>query len=119
SITEKGMIIPTTSIGNSLSFAQQAKEIIVEINLAQTPMLRGVHDIYDLGQRGKRQPIHINDVGDRIGSEGIQVDLNKIKGIVFTNIPDDSSEITPPDKETNMIAQHLISFLRQEVEKGR
>src|SRR5699024_596955 len=119
SITEDGMIIPTTSTGNSLSFAQQAKEIIVEINLAQTPLLRGVHDIYDPGIRGERKPIEINHVKDRIGTEGILVDVEKIKGIVFTNSDDDPSPITPPDEETNMIAQHLISFLREEIKQGR
>ncbi|WP_423778634.1 hypothetical protein, partial [Enterococcus faecium] len=36
SITEDGMIIPTTSIGNSLTFAQHANSIIVEINMSQS-----------------------------------------------------------------------------------
>lgn len=119
SITEDGLIIPTTSVGNSLSFANQAEEIIVEINLAQTDLLHGIHDVYDPGLQGVREPININHVDDRVGEMGIRVDLDKIKGIVFTDIPDDPSPITPPDIETNMIAQNLISFLRSEVKAGR
>ena len=36
-ITEDGHIVPTTSVGNSASFAIFAERVIVEINLAQTP----------------------------------------------------------------------------------
>jgi succinyl-CoA:acetate CoA-transferase len=36
-IREDGGIIPTTSIGNSASFAMLAEKIIVEINLSQLP----------------------------------------------------------------------------------
>ena len=45
-ITEDGHIVPTTSVGNSASFAIFAKQVIVEINLAHNPNLEGLHDIY-------------------------------------------------------------------------
>ncbi|HJF31572.1 MAG TPA: acetyl-CoA hydrolase, partial [Sporosarcina psychrophila] len=57
SITEDGMIIPTTSVGNSLTFAQHAKAIIIEINMAQSTQLEGLHDLYDPGKQGERSPI--------------------------------------------------------------
>ena len=47
SVTEDGMIIPTTSVGNSLTFAQHAKSIIIEINMAQSTQLEGLHDLFD------------------------------------------------------------------------
>src|SRR5699024_4472963 len=40
SITEDGQIIPTTSIGNSLSFAENAEHIIIEINMSQSEKLQ-------------------------------------------------------------------------------
>ena len=40
-ITEDGMIIPTTSIGNSLAFSLNAKSIIIEMNMAQSAQLEG------------------------------------------------------------------------------
>lgn len=119
SITEDGQIIPTTSIGNSLSFVQHAKNIIIEINLAQTPQLEGLHDIYDPGQQGKRKPIPLLNVKDRIGTVGIPVDIDKVRGIVFTNQLDSPSTIVAPDEETQIMANHLIDFLRKEVEAGR
>ncbi|MGM8216414.1 acetyl-CoA hydrolase/transferase family protein [Bacillaceae bacterium W0354] len=119
SITEDGMIIPTTSVGNSALFAQYAKGIIVEINLAQATELAGVHDIYDTGKQGERGPIPLMKPSDRIGTKGIKVDVDKIKGIVFTNQLDSPSNIVPPDEETKIIAGHLIDFLKKEVEVGR
>ena len=119
SITEDGMIIPSTSVGNSLSFADSAKSIIIEINLAQSTQLQGLHDLYELGKQGERDPIPLKKVDDRIGSIGIPINVDKVKGIVFTNQQDSPSTIIPPDEETVMMANHLIAFLRKEVEAGR
>ncbi|WP_053361513.1 acetyl-CoA hydrolase/transferase family protein [Bacillus sp. FJAT-27251] len=119
SITEDGMIIPTTSIGNSLSFAQNAKNIIVEINMAQSTELEGLHDLYEPGKQGEREPIPLAKADDRIGLKGIKVDASKIKGIVFTNQEDSPSTIVAPDEETKIMAEHLLNFLRAEIEAGR
>ncbi|MFM1651087.1 acetyl-CoA hydrolase/transferase family protein [Brevibacillus sp. B_LB10_24] len=118
-ITEDGKIIPTTSVGNSGIFAAKAREIIVEINTAQPASLEGVHDIYDPGVQGERLPIPLTSVEQRIGDTGIQVDVSKIRGIVMTNQLDSPSTIVQPDAETEIMAGHLIEFLRQEVKAGR
>lgn len=119
SISEDGTIIPTTSIGNSLSFALHAKSIIVEINLSQSTELEGLHDLYDPGKQGERGPIPLIKADDRIGTIGIKVDPDKIKGIVFTNQEDSPSTIVAPDEETVIMAQHLMKFLRKEIQAGR
>nr|WP_295971512.1 acetyl-CoA hydrolase/transferase family protein [uncultured Bacillus sp.] len=117
-ITEDGMVIPTTSVGNSLTFATSAKSIIIEINMAQSPQLEGLHDLYEPKKQGEREPIPLVKPSDRIGTIGIPVDTDKIKGIVFTNQLDSPSTIVPPDDETVMMAQHLMTFLREEIELG-
>lgn len=119
SIAEDGLIIPSTSIGNSLSFAKNARHIIIEINLAQSTQLEGLHDLYEPGRQGERNPIPLTKAGDRIGIPGIKVDLDKVRGIVFTNQQDSPSTIVPPDEETAIMAQHLLRFLRGEIEAGR
>src|SRR5699024_6995544 len=119
SITDDGYIIPTTSIGNSLAFAEGAKHIIIEINMAQSEDLEGVHDLYSLEKQGVRQPIPLVNPADRIGQKGISLDMNKVKGIVFTDQADSPSTIIPPDEETQVMANHLIRFLESEVEAGR
>ncbi|MCW2277612.1 acetyl-CoA hydrolase/transferase family protein [Heliophilum fasciatum] len=117
-ITEEGHIIPSTSLGNSHIYAQQAQTIIVELNLAQNLALEGLHDIYDPGEQGHRLPIPLTSAGQRIGSTKIEIDIEKIKGIVITNRPDFTSEMTPPDAETEQMAEHLVQFLMEEVEQG-
>ena len=119
SITEDGMIIPTTSVGNSAIFAKHAKNIIVEINMAQPELFEGIHDIYDTGKQGERMPIPLTKADDRIGTIGIPVELDKIRGIVFTEQKDSASTIVQPDEETKMMADHLLEFLRSEIRAER
>lgn len=117
-ITEDGMIIPTTSVGNSSIFVAHAKQIIVEINTAQ-PDFEGMHDIYDLGPQGSRVPVQMTKPCDRIGTTGIPMDINRLKGIVFTHQLDSPSPNVGPDEETKTMANHLLDFLRNEVAHGR
>ncbi|MEK5176515.1 acetyl-CoA hydrolase/transferase family protein [Heyndrickxia sp. FSL W8-0496] len=119
SIDQSGYIIPSTSVGNSSIFVEKAKHVIVEINLAQPQALEGLHDIYESGKQGEREPILLKNVDDRIGSVGIPVHSDKIAGIVFTHQVDSASTIVPPDEETQIMANHLIRFLKSEVEAGR
>ncbi|WP_424475158.1 acetyl-CoA hydrolase/transferase family protein [Oceanobacillus kimchii] len=119
SITENGYIIPSTSVGNSVAFAETAKNIIIELNTAQPMELEGMHDIYSPGKQGDRDPIPLKEVDQRIGKIGIQVDMDKIKGIVFTHQPDSPSTIVPPDEETQNIANHLLNFFREEIKAER
>ncbi len=119
SVTGDGMVIPTTSVGNSLSFALNAKAIIIEINLAHQVNLEGLHDLYEPGKQGERGPIPLTKADDRIGTIGIPVDINKVRGIVFTDQLDSPSSIVPPDEETEIMANHLLEFLRKEVKVGR
>ncbi|MFD1031943.1 acetyl-CoA hydrolase/transferase family protein [Metaplanococcus flavidus] len=119
SITKDGMIIPTTSVGNSPIFAQYAKNVIVEINTEQPERLYRLHDIYDTGKHEGRLPIPLTHVADRIGTTGIPVDVEKIRGIVFTDQIDSPSMIVPPDSETEAIASHLLELMRSEIRAGR
>jgi succinyl-CoA:acetate CoA-transferase len=118
-ITEQGHIVPTTSVGNSASFAIFAKHVIVEINLAHNPNLEGLHDIYIPTYRPTRTPIPLTRVEDRIGSGAIPIDPAKIVAIVVTDKPDSPSTVLPPDGETQGIANHLIDFFKREVAAGR
>ena len=118
-ITEEGHIVPSTSVGNSAIFVEQAKEVIVELNVNQPLEFQGMHDIYLPENQGNRQPIPLTSPSDRIGKQAIEVNPEKIKAVVISEIPDQPSEILPPDEETKIMADHLMNFLREEVKKGR
>ena len=118
-ITETGAIIPTTSVGNSASFAILADQVIIEINLSQSLELEGLHDIFIPQLRPQRQPLPIMHVNDRIGTTAIHIPPEKIVGIVFTKKADSASTILPPDEDTAKIAAHLVEFFQHEVRDGR
>ncbi|MFU8927302.1 acetyl-CoA hydrolase/transferase family protein [Acinetobacter puyangensis] len=118
-ISKDGHIIPTTSVGNSASFAIFADQVIVEINTAVSEELEGLHDIYIPTYRPTRTPVPLTKVDDRIGTTAIVIDPAKIVGIVFNDTLDSPSTVTPPDEETQGIANHLINFFEDEVAAGR
>jgi len=118
-ITETGAIVPTTSVGNSASFAILADKVIVEINLTQPADLEGLHDIFIPRRRPQREPIPIMSARDRAGTSAIAIPPEKIVAIVITEKNDSSSPIQPPDDDTAAIARHLVGFFEREVKAGR
>lgn len=118
-ITEDGGIIPTTSVGNSASFAILADKVIVEVNLNQSLELEGLHDIYIPTKRPSREPIPVMSCDSRVGLPYIPIPAEKIAAIVITEKNDSASTVEACDDETNAIAVHLINFLKKEVEAGR
>lgn len=118
-IREDGSIVPSTSVGNTASFVQQARKVIVELNLAMPLALEGMHDIYLPGDRPQRQPIPLKSVSQRIGCTAISVDPERIAAIVITNSMDSPSSNLPPDPQTQAIARHVVDFFSAEVSAGR
>ncbi|MBN9025614.1 MAG: propionyl-CoA--succinate CoA transferase, partial [Rhizobiales bacterium] len=118
-ITREGGIIPTTSVGNSATFAILAEKVIIELNIGQPAELEGLHDIYIPTRRPHREPIPVVAPDSRVGLPFIPIDPAKIAAIVVTERQDSSAETTAPDAETQAIAGHLIEFLSHEVRKGR
>lgn len=118
-ITAQGGIIPTTSVGNSATFAILAEKVIVEINLTQPVELEGLHDIYIPTRRPFREPIPVVAPESRVGLPFIPIPPEKIAAIVVTAKLDSASTVLPPDPETAAIAGHLMGFLDNEVKRGR
>ncbi len=118
-ITEDGYLVPTTSVGNSPIYTVNAENIIVELNLAHSESLVGVHDIYIPEKQGERGIVPMMKPTDRIGEIGIKIDPEKVKAIVISNEQDAPSLIVDPDEETQTMANHLLNFFRDEIKAGR
>ncbi|WP_027961025.1 acetyl-CoA hydrolase/transferase family protein [Halomonas halodenitrificans] len=118
-ITEEGGIVPTSSVGNSASYAILADKVIIELNLDAPAELEGLHDIYIPQMRPTRPPIPVVAPDSRIGTPYIPIDPEKIAAIVVTRGKDSPSTVLPPDVDTQKIADHLIAFFAGEVQVGR
>ncbi len=118
-IEEDGSIVPTTSVGNSVSFAELADKVIIEINTTLPENIYGIHDIFLPENYPHRKQIPITAADVRVGRKSIALNPDKIAGVVFTDIKDSPADITPPDEKTTAIARHLIRFFEEEVRSGR
>ena len=119
-IREDGSIVPSTSVGNSKTWLDLAKKVIVEINDWQPTGLEGMHDIYyGTARPPQRKPIPLEHVDDRIGDTALKVDPDRIVAVVRTNAPDRNSPFNPVDATSERIAGHLIEFLQHEIANER
>lgn len=118
-ITEEGDIIPTTGIGNAATYVDVADKVIVELNVAKPMELEGMADIYMVGCPPDRKPIEITKAGDRIGTPYIKCGLDKIAGIVVTDMKDKTRPLGKVDEASKKISDNIIAFLDEEVKKGR
>src|SRR5690606_13218684 len=110
-IHEDGSLVLTTSVGNTASFVEQARKVVVELNLAMPLALEGLHDIYTPGARPAREPIPLTSVSQRIGAPVLRVDPERIAAIVITGSAGSPSGNLPPYAETPATAGHGVQFL--------
>ncbi len=118
-ITPDGRVYLTTSIGASPTYLHHAKKVIIEINRHQSPRLREMADIYRMPLPPHRNPIPVYEPLTRIGWPYANVDPAKIIGIVENDEADHVAEFTQPDTVSDLIADHLVKFLVQEMRCGR
>jgi succinyl-CoA:acetate CoA-transferase len=120
-ITAEGEIVPSTSVGNSRAYLENAEKIIIEVNEWQSEDLFGLHDVY-YGMEAlppNRVPIPITAPGDIIGQRTLRVDWNKVAGVVVTNKPDRNSPFKDLDQDSITIGKYFVDFLLDEVKAGR
>jgi succinyl-CoA:acetate CoA-transferase len=119
-ITEEGHLIPSSSVGNNLTWVEKADRVILEVNSWQSDRLEGMHDIYyGFQQPPNATPIPLLKPSDRIGSPYLKCPQEKIIAIVETNAPDRNAPFAEPDEACHRIATNILDFLDHEVRRGR
>lgn len=109
----------TAGIGIAPTIFRLAKNgVFVELNTWHSPRLIGMHDIYEIEQPWFRSPINITHPSERIGLPYIEVEPNRIAGIVECCIPDENRTMTPGTAIHDMIGQHMANFLIWNMKKG-
>jgi succinyl-CoA:acetate CoA-transferase len=118
-VLEDGRCIPSTSLGNNQTWIDCAEKIILEVNSTQPMELEGLHDVYyGLGLPPFRDPIPLTSPSQRIGIPHLKIPIEKVVGVVYTDVPDRASPFKAPDEISNRIAGHILEFLGWEVKKG-
>ena len=112
-------IVPTTSMGNSSSWVQSAKQVIIEVNVTQPEALEGMHDSYVPLDPPNRLPIPLVKPEDRIGTTYIPCDLCKVAAIVPCDITDKVRSLGEIDDEAKAMGANLVAFFKQEVAERR
>ena len=121
SITEDGMVVPTTSVGSTDCFLEKAKQILLEVNLAMPDGMEGNHDIYVPRRRlmPEAAVIPITEVYGKAGTIGCPIDPSKVVGIVITNKMDSASENKLADPAQDAMGANLREFFLGEIKSGR
>ncbi len=117
-VTEEGEIVPTCGVGITPTIARLAKTVIVELNSWHPKELKGMHDLVELSDPPHRREIPIYTVRNRIGSDHIKVDPQKIV-VVETNKPNEGSGFSPVDEITAQIGRNVVDFFVKEINEGR
>ena len=118
-ITDQGFVVPSICLGDEATFLRYADKVIIEINVNLPLELTGIHDVYIPESPPNRKPIPINSVTDRIGTPYIEVDPEKIKGVIISDKKTTSPQRPVIDDVSRKIAKNIISFFEKEVEEGR
>lgn len=117
-VTPDGKVYLTAAGGISPTIARLADKVIIEMNAAHSKNSIGLHDVYEPLDPPYRKDIPIYRAGDRIGVPYVQVDPNKIVGIVEVNKPDEARGFTAPDPVTDKIGQNVADFLAADMKRG-
>jgi acetyl-CoA hydrolase len=117
-IKEDGSIVPGASVGATPELIQLADKIIIEVNTS-LPNFDGLHDITMTDLPPRRKPYLITSVEDRMGTNSIPIDPEKVVGIIESDYQDQTTDNAPADEKSQMIASHLIEFFEHEVKHGR
>ena len=79
----------------------------------------GIHDVYEIEDHPYRTPIMIMKASDRIGKPYVEVDADRIKGIIECNIPDEARAFKAPDAITTQIGNNVADFLLANLKSGK
>lgn len=114
----EGWFVPSTSVGQVPAFVEAADRLIVELNHRQPLELQTLHDIYRPGRPPNRDPIPLSDPGERIGTNYVRFDPEKLSGVVETETADSTYSFRDPTDDDLAIAANLRSFLTEEMERS-
>ena len=117
-VRDDGSVVLGTGVGNTPTFTNCAKKVILELNQKLPKNLEGIHDIYVPLDPPVRSEIPVFKPSDRIGSPLLKIDPEKILGVVMTDQLDHILPFTEIDDTTRKIGENVCNFLIGEMHNG-
>ena len=118
-IEPDGKVYLTSAGGIAPTAARLAKKgIILELNAFHSTKSIGLHDVYEPLDPPQRKVIPIEHPSDRIGEIFLQLDPNKIVGVVECNLPDEARGFAEGDPVTDKIGENVAHFLMADMKRG-
>ncbi len=118
-VGSKAHIYLTAAGGISPTVCRLASEgIIIELNAFHSPKSKGLHDVYEIQDHPFRTPVPIVKASDRIGKPYIEVDADRIVGVIECDVPDEARAFKDADPITNQIGQNVADFLLYNMKQG-
>lgn len=115
----KVRIYLTAGIGIAPTVCRLARKgVFIELNTWHSTKLIGMHDIYEIEDPWFRAPIRITQPIEHIGMPFIEIDPERIAGVVECHLPDEGRPMTPANATTDRIGQHMADFLVWNMEQG-
>ena len=109
-LTTAGGIVPT--------IVRLAKRIIIELNRFHSPDSKLLHAVYECAEYPHRQPIPLLSVGQRIGTNYVEIDPKKIVGVIDSNIEEEARGFVDPNADLTRIGQNVVDFFLSDMKAG-
>ena len=115
----KYRIYPTAATGIAPTISRLAqKGIFIELNHWHTEAVKSVHDIYEIPDSWERSIIGIQAPLDRIGRPYMEIEAERITGIVECHLPDESRVMLPPTDIQNELGNLVAEFIGRNIKQG-
>ncbi len=109
----------TAGFGSAPTVCRLAKKgLFVEVNTWHSTRIIGMHDIYEIEDPWLRTPVRITQPVELIGLPYIELEPEKITGIVECHLPDEGRSMTPATPVTDQIGQNVADFLVANIKSG-
>ena len=109
----------TAGVGIAPTICRLAeKGIFIELNTWHHEASIGLHDIYEMGNLWERSVVNITSPVQCIGKPYLELDMDRIKGVVLTDLPDESQPMGPAGDVTDKIGGHIAQFILWNIRKG-
>ena len=109
----------TAGVGIAPTICRLARKgVFIELNTWHHEAAKGLHDIYEIENLWERSIVNITSPVQCIGKPYLELDAERIKGIVLTNLPDESQPMAPSGEITTKIGGNVAQFVHWNMRRG-